>query len=144
MGLSKNTLLGSAYIASGTFIYATYEALGKLSGLKLSQILIFTWSFALLFNFIYWKLKRPSHVNNWYGDKPYIKLIWLRGIIGGSLSICIWYAIIKLPLGDASCFFFQTPLIVTILSKIFLNDKLLKLTPIIMIFAIIGILFISH
>ena len=62
----------------------------------------------------------------------------------GVIANTIVYGFIKLPIGDAYCIFSQTPLIIVIIAAVFLKEKLPKMTPFIIILALIGILFLTQ
>ena len=55
-----------------------------------------------------------------------------------------WYALIRLPRGNATTMFYESPTIIAIIAWVFLKEKLLKLMPIIFIFAVVGVIFISQ
>ena len=50
----------------------------------------------------------------------------------------------RIPVGDAAAIYLQSPMIAAILARILLKESLPKLTPIIIILAIIGIIFITQ
>ena len=54
------------------------------------------------------------------------------------------YGVIKLPLGDAQCFITQLLLITAIMARIFLKEHLPKMVSLIILFAVVGIIFISQ
>ena len=140
----RETMIGSVCVFLGQLLFATNDAIIKLSGMKISQLLIGRFTICILIAVAWWLIKKPSTVNNWYGDEPYIRNIWIRGWTYSITIICLWYGIITLPLGDAYCIFNQSPLLIAIIAAIFLKEKLPKLTPIIALFAIIGILCLSQ
>ena len=140
----RETMKGSAYVFLGQLLFATNDAIIKLSGMKISQLMIGRFTVCLLIAITWWLIKKPSTVNNWYGDQPHIANIWIRGMAYSITIICLWYGIIRLPLGDAYCIFNQSPILIAIIAAIFLKEKLPKLTPIIALFGITGILFLSQ
>ena len=140
----RETMIGSACVFLGQLLFATNDAIIKLSGMKISQLMIGRFTICILIAVSWWKIKKPLTVNNWYGDQPYTKNIWIRGITYSITIICLWYGIIRLPLGDAYCIFNQSPLLIAIIAAIFLKEPLPKLTPIIALLAIIGIFCLSQ
>ena len=120
----KQTVLGSACIGIASFLFATHDALYKLSNIHESQLLISQCIIQLIIASIWWIIKKPSNNGlslKWYGDNPYFINIWLRGLIYVIYIIFFYYAIIRLPLGDAMCIIFQAPLLISIIARIFLK-----------------------
>ena len=140
----RNILLGSLCVALSQLFFSGNDVFVKLSNLPESQLLIGRFSLQLLFATIWWNVKQPLNTINWYGDKPHIGNIWLRGILYAVSTSCMWYSIIRLPLADAICLYYQSPFIIAILARIMLKEELPNLFPIIIICAIIGVLFISQ
>eukprot|EP01084_Bolivina_argentea_P314771 545233_1 len=138
----RNTIIGSICIAFGQLLFATNDAIIKLSNMKESQLLIGRFGIQFMIAIFWWVLYKPKNVTNWYGDKPYIINIWFRGISFTINTICLWYGVMRLPLGDATCIYYQSPLIIAMISFLFLGEKLPKTTPIICILAITGIIFL--
>ena len=124
--------------------YATTDAIIKVSNLNITQILVTICTIQLFIAVLWWLIKKPLTVQHWYGDKPNIIQVWLRGITYSLNGVFVWYAIIRLPLGDAYCIKINTPLLIAIGAMIFLKEKLPKTTPIIAILAIVGVMFIAQ
>ena len=76
----RNTIIGSLCIAFGQLLFATNEAILKLSSLKESQLLFGRFGIQFIIAIFWWIFKKPSNAINWYGDKPHIINIWSRGI----------------------------------------------------------------
>ena len=140
----KSTMIGATCIAVGELLFTVVMICMKLATCSEAQFIIGRYSIAFLIASSWWKFAKPSNVNHWYGDKPYILNIWMRTLFY-SISIGTYnYAIYYLPLGDQNCIMYQGPLITAILGWIFLKEKLPKLTPIIIILATVGIIFVSQ
>ena len=140
----RATMMGSICVFIGQLLFATNDAIIKLSNVKISQLLVGRSTVCIIIAVLWWLIKKPSTVKNWYGDHPYIKNIWIRGITYSIMFICLWYAIIRLPIGDVFCIFNQAPLLIAIIAAVFLKEKLPKMTPFIAVFAILGICFLSQ
>ena len=125
----KNILIGSVCVATGCLLFATNDAILKYSGLKESQLLIGRFAIQLTIAIIWWTFCKPKQCHNWYGDKPHIMNIWARGLFYSMNVIAVVYAFIRLPVGDATCIYLQSPAITSILAWIFLGEKLPKTTP---------------
>ena len=143
-GSLRSIVIGSLCIAFGELLFSTNDALVKLSSMQESQCLYGRFGIQLFIAICWWFCNKPKDSQNWYGDKPYILNIWFRGIAYTINTIAIWYAVIRLPIGDAMCIYYQGPIIIAILASIFLKEPLPKLTPLIFVFAMIGIMLISQ
>eukprot|EP01084_Bolivina_argentea_P039570 73121_1 len=140
----RNTMIGSGCIAFGQLLFATNDAIIKLSNLKESQLLIGRFGIQFMIAITWWIVRKPTNTINWYGDKPYIINIWCRGITFTINTICLWYGVMRLPLGDATCIYYQSPLVIAIITFLFLGEKLPKTTPLICTLAITGIIFLAQ
>eukprot|EP01083_Nonionella_stella_P014548 40848_1 len=146
----RSIIVGSCFVTLGQLLFSTNSAIVKYSGLKESQLLFGRFGIHTLISICYWiilKYSSQTHANtfsHWYGEKPYIKSIWLRGFTFTINQICFWYAIIRLPIGDAECIFYQTPIVIAMFGWIFLKETLPKTTPIICLLGVAGVLCISQ
>ena len=92
----RNTILGSLSVALASFLFATNDAIFKLSGYKESELLTGRFIVQYLWAVSWWICKKPLNSNNWYGDKPDILNTWIRGILV-VIHICtVWYAMVLL------------------------------------------------
>jgi len=55
-------------------------------------------------------------------DWPTRYKVWGQGVLGGFLLLCIFVAVNRLPLGDATAIFFSSPAFTMVLSAIILRD----------------------
>jgi len=58
--------------------------------------------------------------------------------------VILYYGQSRLPLGDAYCIILQLPLVIAFMGRIFLKEKLPKMTPLIALFGIAGIILIAQ
>eukprot|EP01084_Bolivina_argentea_P078470 142398_1 len=142
----KNLILGSLCVAFGSFLFATNDAIFKLSGYKESELLTGRFMVQWILAILWWICKKPPNVTNWYGDDPYIINTWVRGTLYIIHIFTLWYAMALLPIGDANCILYQSPLLIVFLASIWLKEKLPKLYILIptTISCIMGIILISQ
>ena len=138
-----NTAIGSGCVAMGQLLFATNDAIIKLSSMKESQLLIGRFGVQLLIAVSWWIFKKPESASNWYGDRPYITNIWVRGVLFTVNTVCLWYGVIRLPLGDAITIYYQSPVVIAVIAWAFLGERLPRSTPIICILATLGVLVIA-
>ena len=120
----KNTLIGATCVGIGTLGFATANAIVKLSGLKEAQLLYGRFGLQIMIAITWWIYKKPLTVTNWYGDEPFIKNIWLRGIFYSIHVIFAYYSFIRLPVGDALCILSLSGAFTAILARMFLGELL--------------------
>ena len=142
----RDIMIGSLCVALGQVCFAVNDVLIKLSKLNLSQVMIGKLMSQFIIAVVWWICFRPKNYQkkNWYGDQPFIFNIWMRGFVISISTICYYYGIIRLPIGDAQCIFYQSPITIAIMGRIFLKEKLPKSTPLICLFGIIGIILMSQ
>ena len=77
--------------------------------------------------------------NNGYTFKAtHRKILFLRGLLGGSALLCSFYAISKIKLGEVSILFQLSPVFVVVFANIILKEKLPKFFYILLISSLIG------
>eukprot|EP01083_Nonionella_stella_P050123 133422_1 len=143
----RDTVIGSIFVTLGQLLFSTNSAMVKYSGLKEAQLLFGRFVIHTLIAICYWivlRYKGSIPHKHWYGDKEHIHTIWIRGFTFTISMICWWYGIIRLPIGDAEGIFYQIPIVTAMLGWLFLKEELPKMTPLICILGIVGILCISQ
>eukprot|EP01083_Nonionella_stella_P117060 348371_1 len=141
-----NLLWGSLAVAFGSFLFATNDAIFKLSGYKESELLTGRFLVQWIWAISWWIYKHPKTATHWYGDSPYIFNVWIRGFLYIFHIFTLWYAMALLPIGDANCILYQSPLVIVFLAAIWLREPLpvwYILTPT-TIACVSGILLISQ
>ena len=66
-------------------------------------------------------LIRIKNINPWGNNKP---LLFLRGILGTLALICIFHAIINMPLSISTVIQYTYPILISIFAGIFINEKI--------------------
>eukprot|EP01084_Bolivina_argentea_P117838 209193_1 len=144
---TKDILIGSSCVAISQLLYGVMEVTLKLSNLKITQIMAGRYATQLILACIWWNVNKPKQekIHNWYGDKPYVGNIWLRGFIDSTI-FTIFYATYKLPLGDMQCILYQSPLCVIFIARIWLKEELPKISILIpaTILTYIGIILVAQ
>ena len=56
----------------------------------------------------------------------------------------MWYSIIRLPLADCISLYYQSPIVIAILGRVFLGEKLPFAFPLVVLCALIGVVLISQ
>ena len=70
-------------------------------------------------------------------------ILIIRGLLGGTTLILIFYSFQKLPLGDASAIIFSSSIYTLILARILLKEKFVYLDIIVLIATIAGVILVS-
>eukprot|EP01084_Bolivina_argentea_P316885 549375_1 len=141
-----NVMIGSLCIAFAVLCYNINELIVKWSKIDVIQLLFGRFCVQFIIACIWWNVKKPkgTYVNNWYGDKPFITNIFIRGIFHNIIVLGLWYSVTRLPVGDFCVILVQNSLITALFAKIFLAEKLPNLFILIATFGIIGSLLISQ
>ncbi|XP_078079663.1 solute carrier family 35 member G1 isoform X2 [Mustelus asterias] len=78
------------------------------------------------------------------GPKGQRILVWLRGILGASAMMLIFYAIQQMSMADATVILISNPVFVSIFAWIFLKEKCNWLYPIFLVFTLTGVILIAR
>eukprot|EP01084_Bolivina_argentea_P117837 209192_1 len=142
----KYRIIGSTCILGYVILAGVQEVIIKSSNISIVQVSVSRFALQLLLAALWWNIQNPINpficklmskanvennvtkqavvINNWYGDKPYIINIWLRGILFAVMQILWYIALILLPIGDIQCIFYQAPLLTVYVSAFCLKEKL--------------------
>ncbi|XP_067883591.1 solute carrier family 35 member G1-like isoform X2 [Heterodontus francisci] len=77
------------------------------------------------------------------GPKGLRILIFMRGILGATAMMLLFYAIQQLPLADATVIMFSNPVFVTLFACIFLKEKCTLWDPVFTAFTLTGVILIA-
>eukprot|EP01084_Bolivina_argentea_P286236 490996_1 len=142
----KSTILGSIWVTMSQISAATAETIAKKSEITVLQILLGRITIHFLVAITWWNIKKPDGTMNWWGDKPDIKNIWIRGLLFSIGSTLYYYGVITLPLGDFQCIFYISPLMTVLFASVLLKEKLPEtyiLIPSILL-TVIGVILVSQ
>eukprot|EP01084_Bolivina_argentea_P028623 53167_1 len=146
MSTQKNNLLAICCAITASFLCATEDALSKLSGLQVPQIIIFKCLFELLVGMIYWyilqKRDTKNELGNWYGNKPYILLIWIYGFFRYLDILCFWSGIRSVPIGISYCILSSSDAIIVFVGFMCFKEPLFRTFIPTVIFRVVALLLI--
>eukprot|EP01083_Nonionella_stella_P044639 120163_1 len=136
---AKWTIIGSLCVTLYAALTTLNQVAFKVSGLTITQVALSRYTIQFGLAILWWTVRKPtrpylfnsSHQNNdavtihnWYGDKPLVINIWLRGILYATCQILLLMSLFLLPIGDMLCIKFQRPLLVAYFGALFLKEKL--------------------
>lgn len=78
------------------------------------------------------------------GPKGLRVLLFLRGFLGATAMMLLFYAIQQMPLADATVIMFSNTVFVSIFAWIFLKEKCTPLDPIFIILTLVGVVLIAR
>ena len=84
---------------------------------------------------------KSKNINPWGNNRP---LLILRGLLGTSALICIFYAIRNMPLSISTVIQYTYPIFISIFAGVFINEKITKKLIFALIIGWIGILVILN
>ncbi len=113
---------GILFMVSGTMIVPIMDAIAKLLGDSLSPLQI-TWG-----RFFFQAIIMSTTIMLLYGPAMLIpkrpKVHFLRGLLLAIATTFFFFSLIYLPLADAIAIFFVQPMVLTILSALFLGESI--------------------
>lgn len=112
--------LGLRYMIASAFFFSVMGLLVKLAGQRLesSQIVLARASIALVMSWV--AIKRLG-ISPWGESRR--DLLFMRGALGFVGLSCYFWAVTKLPLGDASVIMHTNPLFVGVFAALFLGER---------------------
>ena len=110
---------GMMLMASAMIIAPIVGAMGKYLSSSVSPGEI-AWA-RFFFQII---LLLPFLAVRWRGIGPHIGLQILRGVLMAGATLCFFAAVRVMPLADAMAIFFIEPLVLTLLSSLFLSEPI--------------------
>jgi drug/metabolite transporter (DMT)-like permease len=122
------------------FFFSVMSLLVKLIGgeVPVAQIVFVRGLFAL--GFTYWLL-RQTRVAVWGTKRP---LLWVRGLLGTGSLTCFYYALVHLPLAEATVIQFTNPLWTLPLAAIFLGERLSSRALAVGVMCLIAVILIAR
>eukprot|EP01083_Nonionella_stella_P062141 161652_1 len=140
-------ILGMLCGAFGELLNATVDSITKLSKLNGSQLLFGRYLFQIIVSVIWWNvLKRNRYQNqsepelgNWYGNKPYITIIWLYGTLKFIDNLLFWYGIRFVPIGISYCIMAAGDVLTFYIGYVYFKEPLFKTFPISVLLRVISL-----
>ena len=125
-----SNVLGMICVGFAEFLSSTEDAITKLSKLPVSQLMAARYVFQLIIGIIWWiGLKYKDNGNklgHWYGNQPYIRTIWLYGMIQFIDVFCFWYGIRLIPMGLSISIITSSHFIIVFIAYLYLKEPLFK------------------
>ena len=113
---------GILFMVAGTMIAPGMDAIAKFLGESLSPLLI-TWGrFTVQSILLATALVVAGGFSALRSNRPYIHL--LRGVLLATATLCFFWALNHMPLAECIAVFFVQPMILTVLSAVFLGETI--------------------
>lgn len=118
MGLIRSIPLGLRYMAAGALAFSLMSALSKLAGayVPLFEIVLARSLVMLVLAGVHLRRKRISFRGKERG------ILLIRGVLGFVGLTCFYYAVIRLPLADATVFHFTNPVFTALVAAVVLGE----------------------
>ncbi|XP_073541366.1 solute carrier family 35 member G1 isoform X1 [Phyllobates terribilis] len=133
--------LGILYTVVSAFLFSSSALLVKLvddmHSVQISAIRCVFQMFLVLPGLIYFKL-------GFLGPKDQRIFLFLRGLLGSSAMILLYYAVQSMPLADATVIMFSSPAFTSIFACIFLKEKCSIWDILFMLFTLVGVILIAR
>ena len=139
--LEKNlSLLKNLNLVIASFFFSLMTLCVKNidNGLPIYQLVFFRSLLSLILTLFIIKIK---NINPWGNNKP---LLILRGVLGTSALVCIFYAIRNMPLSISTVIQYTYPIFISIFAGIFINEKITRNIIFALIIGWIGIFVILN
>jgi drug/metabolite transporter (DMT)-like permease len=131
--------LGARYMIGAAFAFSIMSLLVKYAGHRLpSQEMVL--ARALFSLVVTWAVLRRERIPIWGNNR---RLLWARGFIGFSGLAAFYYALVHIPLAEATVLQYSNPIFVAILAIWLLGERLRRREIAFVALAILGVLFIA-
>lgn len=131
--------LGARYMIGAAFAFSLMSLLVKHAGVRLpSQEMVL--ARALFSLVVTWWVLRRAGIPIWGNNR---KLLWARGFIGFTGLAAFYYALVHIPLAEATVLQYSNPVFVAILAVWLLGERLRRREIAMIALAIAGVLLIA-
>jgi len=131
---------GLRYAVLGALFFSLMSACAKLAGGRLSSQEIVFFRAIVVTGITYYALRRRG-VSPW---GPNQGLLLLRGLFGYAALSCFLWAVIRLPLADATVIHFTNPVWTALLAAVFIGEVLRGWEAILAIVALGGVVIVAR
>eukprot|EP01084_Bolivina_argentea_P137472 242093_1 len=151
----KWTLIAIAMITVSCLAFTVMCAIGQQAKLNVIQLLFGQYFIQLLLSTIIWNCKcidfnqsgltiltHNYKTSQWYGNKPYILNVWLRGFFLFMVELTLWIALRRAPIGDVTCIHYLNPVFIVLGGRIFFKESIPKVFIITFILPLVAMIFI--
>jgi len=111
---------GLRFAVVGALSFSVMSACAKLAGDRIPSQEIVFFRAIIVTSLTYWAL-RTRKLNPWGPDRG---LLLLRGLLGYAALSCFLWAVIRLPLADATVIHFTNPVFTALLAAVFIGEVL--------------------
>jgi drug/metabolite transporter (DMT)-like permease len=131
--------LGTRYMLGAALAFSVMSLLVKLAGSHLpsQEMVVARAAFSLVVTWI--ALKRLG-ISPWGNNR---KLLWTRGIIGFSGLAAFYFALVHMPLAEATVIQYTNPVFVSLLAVWLLGERLRRREIVLILLGIVGVLLIA-
>jgi len=138
--MTQPSAKGLRYAVIGALSFSLMSAFAKLAGERLPSQEIVFFRAIVVTGLTYYALQR-RRVDPW---GPKRGLLLLRGLLGYAALSCFLWAVIRLPLADATVIHFTNPIWTALLAAIFLGEVLRGWEAILAVLALGGVVMVAR
>jgi drug/metabolite transporter (DMT)-like permease len=131
---------GIRYMVAGAFFFSVMTLLVKAAGARLpnQEIVLIRGILTLAFT---WAMVRHARVSR-RGARP--MMLMLRGLLGFTALSCQYYAVVHLPLADATVLQYTNPVWTALLAIWLLDERMRPLDALLVLGSLVGVLVIAR
>lgn len=130
---------GLLYIAASALFFSLMSLLAKLAGARIPAMeVVFVRS--VLMTGATLALLRRTRQSPWGNDR---RLLFVRGAVGVAALSLFYFALPRLPLGDATAIFYMTPVWTALIAAVLLRERTAGLVLAGMVVSLAGVAFIA-
>lgn len=136
MGLAP----GMVYMVAGAFFFSVMTLWVKMAGARLpnQEIVLIRGILTLAFT---WAMVRRARVAT-RGTRPL--MLMMRGLFGFGALSCLYYAVVHLPLADATVLQYTNPVWTALLAAWFLGERMRRVEVLLVLCSLLGVVVIAR
>ncbi|TVR00364.1 MAG: DMT family transporter [Deltaproteobacteria bacterium] len=131
---------GLRYMAIGAFWFSLMSLFVRLAGAGLPSMQIVLARIVISLVLSIWMLRRAG-LSPWGHNRP---LLALRGLLGFIALSCFYYALVHLPLADATVIQYMNPVFAAVLAALLLGERMRRRELLCILLSLVGVLAITR
>lgn len=133
--------LGIRYMALGAFWFSVMSLLVRVTGSRIGsqQVVLIRGLITMLATI--WMLRRAG-VHGWWGTRR--DLLLLRAVLGFTALSCLYYALVHLPLADATTIQYTNPVWTALLATWYLGERIDRREAVLVLASLAGVVLIAR
>jgi drug/metabolite transporter (DMT)-like permease len=132
--------VGLRYMVASALCFSVMGALVKAAGARLPTMEIVLARSIVVLALTLWMLRRRG-IAPWGNER---KLLFVRGVVGSTALVCTYFAVIHLPLAEATVIQYTNPVFTALLAVPVVGESLHAVEALLILTSLVGVLIVAR